>query len=144
MFTLRSLLAACLLLVFASAHAQSTVGELLDKGAKKLVKADYAALFPATFSYVWLNKEGEGDLLYKSDGTLSGIERHYASRTTSPATGTWTADDNGKWCIKKNLSAWKRDTDLCWYAFVLDGAYFGSLSDTDRSARVVSAGKVTK
>jgi hypothetical protein len=140
MVTVRTLLAASLLLGVATAHAQSTVGELLDKGGKKLGKDHYAAYFPATIKYVWPDKAGEGELNYKSDGTVSGTEYHYASRTTSTAVGTWTVDDNGKWCIKKHLATWNRNTDVCWYSFELEGAYFGALSDTDRNARVVPAG----
>ena len=144
MYALRSLLAACLLLVFTSAHAQSKLGELLDKGAKKLSKDDFAALLPATLIYTWPDKQGEGELLFKADGTVSGTEYHKASRSSSTAVGTWNVDDNGKWCIKKYMATWNRNTDTCWYSFVMDGAYFGATSDTDRNVVVVPSGTFKK
>ena len=61
-------------------HAQSTVGELLDKGGKKLLKEDYAAMFPYAMKYWWPQGDGEGDLLVRADGTLSGTEYHYQRR----------------------------------------------------------------
>ena len=144
MFATRSLVAACFLLCGTSAYAQSNLGELLDKGGKKLGKDFYAANFPATITYVWPNKLGEGEVLFKADGTLSGTEHHYSSRSNSPAVGTWTVDDDGKWCVKKQLSAWGRNTDVCWYSFALNGVLFGAMSDTDRNANIVPAGTIKK
>ncbi len=118
------------------ANAQSNLGELLDKGGKKLLKADYIALAPFRVKYVWFQGGGEGDLVYAANGTLTGSEYHYPSRSESTAVGTWEVDDSGKWCIKKNLEAWNSKTDVCWYSFRLGDEYFGTLSDTDRNARV--------
>jgi hypothetical protein len=115
--------------------AQSTVGELLDKGGKKLTGADYAAMTPLRTKYVWPQGGGEGDLVYLADGTLSGSEYQYSSRSESPATGTWTADDEGKWCMKKHMTLWNSRTDRCWYTYQLGSEFYGSASD-DRAARV--------
>lgn len=126
------------------ANAQSNLGELLDKGGKKLLKADYIALAPFRVKYEWFQGGGEGDLVYAANGTLTGTEYHYPSRSESPAVGTWTADDSGKWCIKKNMAAWNSNTDRCWYTFQLGDEYFGTLSDTDRNARIGKIKSVSK
>lgn len=118
------------------ANAQSNLGELLDKGGNKLLKADYTALAPFRLKYKWLQGGGEGDLVFAANGTLTGSEYHYPSRSESTAVGTWTVDDSGRWCIKKNLETWNTKTDMCWYSFRLGDEYFGALSETDRNARV--------
>jgi hypothetical protein len=127
----------------APGFAQSTVGELLDKGGKKLVKADYDALAPFRTVYVWPQGGGEGDLVYKPDGTLSGSEYQYSSRSESPAVGTWNADDEGKWCIKKHMTTWNSRTDRCWYTWQLGTDFYGS-AETDRSARIAKLKSVAK
>lgn len=123
--------------------AQSTVGDLLDKGGQKLVKADYDALVPFRMTYVWPQGGGEGDLIYKPDGTLSGSEYQYSSRSESPTTGTWTADEEGKWCLKKYMTLWNSRTDRCWYTWKLGNDFYGS-GETDRAARISKMKSLTK
>jgi hypothetical protein len=117
------------------AASQSTVGDLLDKGGKKLIKADYDSLAPFRVTYIWPQGGGEGDLVYKADGTLAGSEYQYSSRSESPATGTWSADADGKWCQKKHMTLWNSRTDRCWYTWQLGDVYFGS-AGTDRGERI--------
>lgn len=135
----------CLLLAAAAAPslAQSTVGELLDKGGKKLLKADYDALVPFRVTYLWPQGGGEGDLIYKGDGTLAGSEYQYSSRSESPATGTWTADDEGKWCLKKHMTLWNSRTDRCWYTYRLGEIFYGSAAE-DRGARIAKMKSFSK
>lgn len=133
-----SLCFAVLLAASFSALGQSTVGELLEKGGKKLLKEDYTALVPFRVVYEWPNRQGEGDLVYAGDGTLAGSEYHNSSRSTSPATGTWGVDENGKWCMKKFMQVWNSRTDMCWYGWKLGDAYYGSLGeDKDTKAMKV-------
>lgn len=135
---IRHAVTACLLAAAAAPGlAQSNVGDLLDKGAKKLVKDDYLALAPFRLKYVWPQGGGEGDLVYVADGTLSGSEYHYSSRSESPATGTWSADETGKWCMKKHMSVWNSRTDMCWYTWKLGDDYWGSATDSDRGGRIM-------
>jgi hypothetical protein len=126
-----------------SALGQSTVAELLDKGGKKLLKDDYATLTPFRVVYQWPNRQGEGDLFYAADGTLNGSEYHNSSRSTSPATGTWTVDENGKWCMKKFMQLWNSRTDQCWYSWKLGDDYYGSLGD-DKDTKVMKVKSFTK
>ena len=134
--TLAAIGLAVLGLVTIPAHAQSNLGELLDKGGRKLMREDYAALPPFRVQYRWPQGGGEGDLVYKADGTLVGTEYHSQTQSESTAIGTWTVDDNGRWCIKKTLAEWNSKTDVCWYSFRIGDEYFGGLSDSDRTSRV--------
>ncbi len=138
-----SLLAAVLMSLTCSVQAQSTVGELLEKGGKKLMKEDYTGLVPFRVKYVWPNRGGEGDLVYAADGTLSGTEHHYPSRSDSPAIGTWTVDDGGKWCIKKSMSAWNSKTDQCWYSWRLGDDFYGAISE-DPGTRVMKVKSIAR
>lgn len=131
-------LAACLLAFSAGAAAQSTLGELLDKGGKKVAKEEYLAAFPANFKYVWPNRQGEADLHYTPDGKISGSEYHYHSQSTSPATGTWTVDEVGKWCASKSFSVWNTSFNGCFFGFRLGEQYFFAASDSDRDAKLFS------
>lgn len=140
----KSVAALVLTLCAAAVQAQSTVGELLDKGAKKLGKDDYVALFPATIFAVWPTKQGEEEVFFKPDGTLSANGRHYQSNTTSPGTGTWTVDESGKWCISKYWSTWNTSSKACWFGFVVGNEYYFSASDTDRGARAGGPAKLKK
>jgi hypothetical protein len=109
-------------------HAQSTVGEITDKGGALLLRADIEALMPARVQYRWPNGQGEGDLVLTADGQLSGTESHYASRSDSPAVGTWKVAEDGKLCTPKEMKAWNRKTDLCWYMLRLGGDLFMAAS----------------
>ncbi len=139
----RFVVIATLFIVSFGAQAQSTVGELLDKGGKKLMKEDYSAMVPFRVAYQWPNRQGEGDLVYAADGTLTGEEYHYSSRSTSPATGTWVVDESGKWCLKKFMQVWNSRTDQCWYSWKLGNDYFGSLGE-DKDTRVMKVKSFVK
>jgi hypothetical protein len=136
LFSLAALLAA-------PAMAQSTVDELLDKGAKKVLKDDYLALMPVRVQYQWPNRQGEGDLVFRADGSLSGTEYHYSSRSDSTATGTHVLEDDGKWCMKKHMPVWNSRTDQCWHNYKLGEDYYAALSD-DKGARVMKVKSITK
>ncbi|MES2960312.1 MAG: hypothetical protein V4792_19140 [Pseudomonadota bacterium] len=127
----------------SSAAAQSTVGELLDKGAKKILKEDYLAMMPMRLQYQWPNRQGEGDLVFRADGSLSGSEYHYASRSESPATGTHELEDDGKWCMKKHMPVWNSRTDQCWHNYKLGDDYYGAFSD-DKGARAIKVKSVSR
>ena len=125
------------------AHAQSNVGELMDQGGKIVTRDAQMALAPFRYQYVWPNRLGEGDLIFKADGTLDGTEDHYSSRTTSPAVGTWTVDEAGKQCVKKTLSAWNTKSDLCWWPYQLGDKFFVS-NTNERTGRLSPVKSVTK
>jgi len=111
-----------------------TIGELLQKGAKKASTPQFAAVMPLKVFFVWPTKEGEDDLIFKPDGTLSGSAKHYASNTTSSAVGTWIVDEQGKFCVEKKLADWNTTVSRCYFAYIHGFDVFLSL-DTDNNSK---------
>jgi hypothetical protein len=128
---------ALTLLVGASAlaHAQSNVGELLEKGGKQLGKADLLELLPMRYQSKWPNGQGEEELFFSEDGKITGTGHHYSSRSDSPASGQWKMEEDGKVCTPKTFTAWNSSTNLCWYVFKLNDGFFGTLK-TDAASRL--------
>lgn len=126
-----------------SAHAQSNVGELLEKGGQQVSKADWLALVPMRIEQQWPNRQGEEELSLSADGKISGKGYHYSSRSESPATGSWRVEDDGKICAPKTFTAWNNSTNNCWYFFKLEDAYYGAPS-LEPSARVGRVKSVTR
>jgi hypothetical protein len=143
--TLKNLVAVAVttLACLGTAHGQSTLGEILDKGAKKLTYEDFVAMLPATSFAAWSWGGGESKVVYKADGTFSGNALHYPSRTTSPSYGTWKVDETGKFCVDEKLPAWNQSNQDCSFRFEVGGEQFDSPSDTDRSAKLIKR-KITK
>jgi hypothetical protein len=122
------------------AYGQTTLGELLDKGGKKLLKTEFVAMLPASLSGVWPDGKGEADVMFKPDGTFSGSARHYSSNSTSGSYGTWDMDENGKSCIVEKLPGWNTTHKGCTFRFLLGDQLFSSPSDSDRNAKVFLKG----
>lgn len=108
------------------AHAQSTVGELLEKGGKQVSKADWLESTPLRMQTKWPNGQGEEELLFSDDGKISGTGHHYGSRSDSPASGQWKVEEDGKVCTPKTFTAWNSSTNLCWYFFKLGDSFYGA------------------
>lgn len=133
-------LSPLILAVPVQALAQSTVGELLEKGGKQLSKDDVTALMPARFEMVWPNRQGEEELVLSADGKISGKGYHYSSRSESPATGQWRLEDDGRLCAPKTFTAWNSSTNQCWYVYSLNNEYYGALKkDADTRVGKVKA-----
>jgi hypothetical protein len=129
----------------SSGGMASTVGELLQKGAKKAAQADLLAITPVNFFFVWPNKQGEENLTYKADGTLTATGKHYASGTTSPGTGKWTFNDKGQFCTDKWWSEWNSSSSACFYAYVLaadpNNLYLARKEESDEKVFVLNITK---
>ena len=102
---LKSGLAWGLIALSGGAFAQSTVGELKEKGGSALSKTDFLELMPARMETQWPNRQGEETLLFSVDGKITGTGYHYSSRTESPASGTWRVEEDGKFCTSKSFAA---------------------------------------
>jgi hypothetical protein len=122
-------------LASAPVAAQSTLGELLDKGGKKLSKADFMATFNgATVSGVNANgARFQGT--YKADGSYTGSFQS-AQGTTGGMFGTWTLDDSGKVCVELTSSGSSGRGATCGYYYKAGDTLYFSGSDTDRGAPV--------
>ena len=65
----------------SGAHAQSNVGELLEKGGFLVDKEAFTALLPLRMEGQWPNRQGEEVLFFSVDGKITGKGYHYASRS---------------------------------------------------------------
>jgi hypothetical protein len=131
------------LLLGTSALAQTTVGELLEKGGMQTTKAEIIALMPMKTQSKWPNGQGEEELFFSVDGKITGSGYHFQSRTNSPVEGAWTVDESGKFCVPKRFTGWGSSTNLCWYAFRLGENYFGALK-TDSDSKLFKINSVSK
>jgi len=126
MFSQYKWLGALAVVVSSSAAAQSTLGELLDMGAKQIPQAELVSLLSGlTMSGESFNNQG-GTIRfdYKADGTVSGHLRTADGREF-PSSGTWKVDDSGKFCrdmTRPNGSKWGD----CRYFYRLGEGYFAA------------------
>ena len=110
------------------AQQPATVGDLIDKGGKKIAKDELSALLKgATVSGV---QEGSGAKFSNTlnpDGSVKGT----AVRTggdTFELTGKWSVNDKGQLCSDLT-PGWGRHFDSCSFFFTLGNAYYASQSD---------------
>jgi hypothetical protein len=120
----------------SGAFAQSNLGDLLDLGAKKILKADYVATLPATVYAVWPDGKGERVWTFSPDGKITGNEKHYASGATSGSVGKWTMTDSGKICTSVRFTSWQGSREECRYFFRVGTDVYITLSDTARATPV--------
>lgn len=119
----------------SGAHAQSNVGELLEKGGFLVDKEAFTALLPLRMEGQWPNRQGEEVLFFSVDGKITGKGYHYASRTESPAEGSWTAEADGKVCKPQRFTAWpSSSTNNCYYVFKLGNDYYSAAKNEPSSA----------
>jgi hypothetical protein len=137
-----STLIAPLLLTFSLhtfAQQAATVGELLDKGGKKLTKDEVAKLIPgATIGGIIPRFPNmKSDHTYKDDGSVSGNVVRVTGGGPSTATGVfgkWSVNEQGQICTDL------RDTrggsfQNCNFYFRLGDAYYVATTD-DKMAQI--------
>lgn len=123
-------------LLFATpGMAQNNFGEFLDMGATKVLKPEWDSVLPASIRAP--TAQGSNVYLeFARGGTLSGeitTKEGYKSRIK----GTWTMDAGGKLCIFETFEAFNNQSHQeCGYRYRLNGNYYGTTTDSDRSARV--------
>ncbi len=135
---IRSAIYGVLMLVSASivsAQEPANLGELLDKGAKRLDAAELKALvIGATVSGMVL-REGSTigfDTTFTDDGKLTG--RLYGLRVDAGrgTTGTWNINEKGQLCTE-SLSVAFGATKNCSVYYSMNNVYYAAASD-ERSA----------
>ena len=135
---LHQLSALCVLLGAVSlAHAQSTLGELLDRGARKLTPAEASSAAP--LHVVRQSPDSDALMTMHPDGTVRGVVHNKQGHGSSEAVGTWTMDDSGLRCVDVTLPAfnnmyWK----TCGYTYRLGEQLYAAPSDSDRAAPVTA------
>ena len=132
--------ASCAVLIAlnsAFALAQSSLGELIDMGGKKLSKEEVvAALSGANVS----GEARDGALFqsdYKADGTYAGSIVAAQTKRNGSTYGKWTVADTGKVCVDGSIRLYEVSPQKgCAFYFKNGDQYYISPSDSDRGAFV--------
>lgn len=121
----------------AVAQEPANLGELLDKGAKRLDAAELKALLTgATVSGMTLRPGSRigFEVTYASDGKSSGRLWGLHVDAAPGMSGTWTIDEQGQLCTNTVTMAFGT-TSACIHFYRLNDAYYAAASN-ERSAFV--------
>lgn len=132
-------LAISMLLVFAagSAFSQQSLGDLLDRGGKRLTGAEVKAL--ADTRVLRKAEDADAYMTLRADGTVVGIVHNKQGAGSSEAVGTWTVDADGRRCSSVQLPAFGMSMQNCGYVYRWGGSLWFAPSATDRTVSVVEA-----
>jgi hypothetical protein len=118
-----------------AALAQSSLGDLLDGGAKKLskdaVKSTLGGAHVSGKSVTGADTEYD----YKPDGYFSG-NLMAADRTYFGVVGTWTVDESGKLCGEWTLTQNSKRFSGCGFLYAKGDQLYYVESDSDKSAKI--------
>jgi hypothetical protein len=89
------MVAVTAVVVAGSACAQSTLGELLDKGAAKISKENWQSQLPSSLGGIDFTERVDFSFTFKADGTFSGSAASLRGHGTSGS--RWHMDDGPKW-----------------------------------------------
>lgn len=127
-------------LLFESAAAQDTIGQVLAAGGKQLTKDEAIALLRGATITGPTAVGGETHTELKENGTASGYLTLQQSRSTRGSVfGTWSIDDAGRFCrdieVRFHESAKVKD---CVPVYRLgDQIYVAASDSTDPSVRAL-------
>ncbi|OGN16417.1 MAG: hypothetical protein A3B99_02825 [Candidatus Yanofskybacteria bacterium RIFCSPHIGHO2_02_FULL_44_12b] len=117
----------------------TTVGELLDKGGKKLSKDELEKLVKGTTISGVLpsNPAWSSQKTYKDDGSLTGYNyRSSGASAQTGVTGKWQLSDAGELCIAMQEGySMGNKIRSCTVFFSLGAAYYFAVKD-DRSTPI--------
>ena len=141
------LLGFALLLCASFAVAQSSLGELLDAGAKKLSAQEFRQEVVQRVIVGPTAGGGNLEVMYANSGVIQGRGnyRDVAQMIMAPISGEWTIDDHGRICTSMQMGGGSGGTvsglvmlpPRCQIWFKYKERYFLADSDSDRSARVL-------
>lgn len=134
MKTFRLSMLAAVLVCAGAAQAQSTLGELLDQGARKITPVEAQAMGP--LGTVRQSSDSDALMTLLPNGTVVGTVVNKQGHGASEARGTWTMDAGGKRCVDVDLPAFNMKWNQCGYTWRLGDRLFAAASDSDRSAQV--------
>lgn len=114
------------------AQAQTTLGALLDQGARKLTATEAGRLAP--LGVVRQVADSDTVVMIYPNGTVVGSVTNKQGHGSSEARGTWTMDTNGRRCVDVDLPGFNMKWKQCAYTYRLGEQLFAAASDSDRSA----------
>lgn len=118
-----------------AALAQSSLGELLDGGAKKLPKDTVKSTLSGAQVSGKSVTGASTEYVYKPDGSFSG-NLQGSDGWRSGAIGTWNVDDGGKICSEWTLTTRGTRFKGCGFLYAKADEYYYVESDSDRSAPI--------
>jgi len=127
--------------------AQTTLGALLDAGAKPVTTAQFKEELVQRVMSGPTPSGGKLEIVYTADGRLqgSGTQASTASSVVpwAPISGDWSDDDKGRICTSMRVGVTSAGSSVllpkrCQYWYKLGMEYYFADSDTDRSAKVLS------
>lgn len=113
-----------------AAHAEDTVGGILDGGGAALSADDFKAQFTGK-SITGKHSKGTYRHEFLTDGTLAGSVS--GPQGTAPISGTWTVDDKGRVCLDYVYGVRKYPAKSCDYYFKSGDQYWEARSVTDKA-----------
>ena len=136
-----SSLATGVILGLASTPAlpQTTLGELVDGGGKKLSKAEVVEILGGAKLSGPTKAGGTFQADFKTDGTFTGSFQSPQGKGGGMF-GAWAVDETGKVCTEFTNSRSEGTTGKlsnCAFWYKKDSDYFISDSDSDRSAALL-------
>ena len=133
-------LLAAIFFIAGAAHSQTqtTVGQLLDQGARKLSSEEVKVLLTGATAYADRGRGVVSKTTFNPDGSASASLQTMDSRVGGR--GTWKMEGDGKYCVSLQWTSVYPPYAGCLYNFKLGEKYFVSESDSERNA---SAGERT-
>ena len=133
---LASVVLAGALTVSSCAFAQSTVtiGELLDRGGRKLTKEEAESLLRgATRSGIQRGRpQTKFQVTLRPDGSVSGSAIDFETQSNyTNVTGKWTINDKGQYCgdLRNSWGRAPTGSGVCFYLFKLGENYYEAPTD---------------
>jgi hypothetical protein len=114
------------------------LGQLLDKSAVQLTKAELEALVPGTttkFTQFTTGPQGQANVDYSWENPAGGAKfRAYGRgpRITFDGTGTWLISQDGRYCWDITFN---RQWKSCRFVFKAGDGYYMSPSADDRAVK---------
>lgn len=113
--------------------AQS-VGDIQEKGAKKLAKQELIELLPGSTQFSKTDAAGDRRVKHELDGTVSAyaMGSSFTQNRGFSGTGKWWVSDEGRYCFTID---WPRNTEKrCMVVYRLGDTYYGTGKPDDAQA----------
>ena len=117
----------------ALGQSGTTLGALLDQGAKKLSTDEVKTVLAGATSTYQTPTGGRMIFNFRADGLLNGNFTNATGEGRTSGSGSWKTEDGGKYCVSMNWSApWMPSGTVCNFIFKVGEKTFVATSDSDR------------
>jgi hypothetical protein len=120
-----------------AAQAEATLGDLMDRGARRLDAQEIRAL--GDVRILQQAPDADAYMTLRADGSVVGMVHNKQGFGSSEAGGRWEVDAGGRRCSQVELPAFGTRVQHCGYTFQLGRELFFAASANERSAHVTAA-----